>query len=344
MTLSIINTELDDILNSIKILSSTDFTYHDKLYRNIGKDRQNIDLIETDDNKQYIELSLEDLLYRAHHCRNISSVERKGSHRSEKNDIKDFTGELSKANTGTGTWEGGWEINRIEKDGQLAVKKNGLILWVNPKHFILTADTFTEVQVGSRGKIRMSREFRRLLPGFYMANSNAPFDHEKKDITVRIYWNIKKENAALLMETLTFELNNKQIPFRFKILSNPKHYPRADSGVLYIHKQYFNMSKTDIFNIYFRVKDFLNPLTPLFAKKLANGLSLAEDPNNGESFGQHRSRILAQAIKMIYKEKLSLSQQLVGEVANYFKKNGIDLTRPYLNTNSIDDYETLFPI
>src|SRR5262249_30387509 len=147
-----------------------------------------------------------------------------------------------------------------------------------------------------------------------------------------------------LMKYLTNELNTAKIPFRFKILNNPRSYPRADAGVLYVNKQYFQMSKRVLLRIYEKVRTYLEPSTPLFSKTLYPGLALAEDPNNNESFGQHRCRIFAEAIFTAHnKIGLDSVDEKIGEVYAYFEKLGLDLDRPYLNRRRLeDDYDLSF--
>ena len=67
-----------------------------------------------------------------------------------------------------------------------------------------------------------------------------------------------------------------------------------------LEKSIYALSK-----IYNNIKSFLKADTPLFAKRLSSGISLAEDPQNGESFGQNRSKILSEAIYEIYKKNIS---------------------------------------
>lgn len=345
--------ELQDIIKHIKIKSSADFYFKDRFYTNDlfdwqqqQKDEQKDDQKQSNENIVPDQLRLEDLLYRVYHCRNASSVQANTtiSFTSLYNEIRDFIGELSKANTGTGTWENGWEICRIEKDGQIAVRKNGLMLWVTTKQFMPNRHNRSLAKVGTIGQIVMTREYQRLLPGFYMANSNAPVNTEYQTITVRIYFNIHKEGASLLMRLITAELNGKTIPFHFKILNDPSLYPRADAAVLYIHKTYFNIIKNKTLpEIYPKVKDFINPSTPLFAKRLAPGLSLAEDPDNGESFGYHRSRLLAEAIREYNNDRQDLAKSdSIEYISSYFETKGLDLNYSYLRNNkSVDDYEIL---
>ena len=88
---------------------------------------------------------------------------------------------------------------------------------------------------------------------------------------------------AYLVRIISLELNKKKVPFRFKILSNPQMYPRADAPVLYLNKLQRHRSVGPILDMYRKVKPYLNSPTPLFAKRIAPGISLAEDPCNGES-------------------------------------------------------------
>ena len=131
------------------------------------------------------------------------------------------------------------------------------------------------------------------------------------------------------METLTSELNNINLPFQFKILNNSNYFTRSDAAVLYIDKLNIkDMSLIFIKNTS-RNQTLSKSATPLFAKKLVPGLSLAEDPNNGESFGQNRSRILAEALYEIYDNNmLSITDQLL-QISKHFDKNDIDVEKPY---------------
>ena len=63
---------------------------------------------------------------------------------------------------------------------------------------------------------------------------------------------------------------------------------------MYIDRRYYPIAALLVESIYGGVRPWLNASTPLFAKPLARGLALAEDP--GDSFGKHRCTILAGAM------------------------------------------------
>ena len=331
MISKIIYPELVDLISSLKIISASNYKLGDKLYTS----QYSHSSIDEDDNTYAAHFELKDLLYRIYHCRKAISNDISVSHNSEYNDIQDFTGELSENNTGNGTWEPGWKIEKIEKDGQLVVQKNNLKLWVHQKQFKSSDNSY---QIGGKGFIRMVKEYRRLLPGFYMAIGNAPNYDDTESIVVRFYWNITKENSFLLMKILTSSMNERSIPFKFKALNNPYHYPRADAAVLYLDKRYYEKTTEVIEKIYSEVKSHLNSETPLFAKRLGDGLSLAEDPNCNESYGQHRSRLLSEALYSANSKKMDSVDDIILEIEHYFSKQNIDLTMPYINPGNEDNY------
>lgn len=332
-------TELESIIKSIEITSPTTYIFQESLYsidpeHTIGPS-DSLTVV-----KNYFIPHLLQTLYQSIHCRQ-SAFDRYAMESFDYDVVGNFTEELSQANTSYGMWQYGWLVQEIQGQ-ELAIHKDGLTLWATFKQFS-TKDG--KAEVGKKGYAWMVKEWRELLPGYYMAFGNAPLDYENNATTItRFYFNIRAPGAAELIRTLTTELNSTGVSFSFKTLNNPNYYNRADAAVLYIDKQSIVKSIDAISRIYQNVKVFLNEPTPLFAKRLAPGFSLAEDPGNGESFGQHRCRTLAESIYNAYtKSPISLSiEERIAEVASYFQSLGLDLEKPYLNAGSFDDYELLF--
>jgi hypothetical protein len=334
--------ELEDLTKSVKILSPTEYDFREQVYSIFGSSESNVQEPQT--LAKYFTASLGGLFYRVYHCRQTASLAGNwgGIYQGPFFDAKSFMEYLSGANTGTGTLESGWEVRRIEKDGMLAVLKDALTLWVPPHLFFHEQGKRKTVQIGTKGMVQIAKESRALLPGFYLAYGNAPLEDGAIKTTVRLYWNVGAESAVALLMHVTSELNKDNIPFRFKTLSSPNAYVRADSAVLYISKQHLARSKNALSRIYEQARKIaLKPPTPLFAKRLAPGVALAEDPNNGESFGQHRSRILAESIYLAYEKGLSSTEERISEIEAYFKSLGLNIDRAYLNSGSTDDYGTM---
>jgi hypothetical protein len=69
--------------------------------------------------------------------------------------------------------------------------------------------------------------------------------------------------------------------------------------------------------------------TPLFALRLAPGVSLAEDPGNGESFGMHRCRLAAQGVWAAWRDGMRGADARLSAVETAFAQAGVDPARPW---------------
>jgi hypothetical protein len=250
---------------------------------------------------------------------------------------RDFISELSKANNGIGTWESGWKVLSIEDSGRIKVTKDNVFFWVD-KTGIRTNKK--DIQPNTYCRIRIVKEMRQLVSGFYMAIGNGDNNNQNDTMRnlVRLYWNLTPEIAPTYMKLVTERLNSSRIPFRTKVLSNPNSYTRADSGVLYIEKIYFSRIKDAVNDIYHQIKNFMKPDVPLFTKYLHDGLGLAEDPGNGMSFGMSRCKILANSLCLSFSNNYNDHESKISALEESFKKEGLNPEYPYLERNSKDVY------
>ncbi len=253
-----------------------------------------------------------------------------------------FVKDLSFSNLGTGHFEAGWDVLSTE-GSNIIVRRDGLHLVVKRGEYFDSTMHDHGIRIGSRVSIRYPKEMLGISPGFYMALGNKPLNNSKDKI-VRIYWNIVSEGAIPLMRNITSLLNQFQVPFNFKVLNNPDAYStRCDTAVLYIRKIDYDLISGILIEIYSEVGSFLKKRTPAFTKRLAGGLSLAEDPANKESFGQDRCRLLADGMIRAYEEQRKTVKEKLQTVVDRFTEEGINVEKPYLNYNSIDSYEFDLP-
>ncbi len=210
---------------------------------------------------------------------------------------RDLVAALSAANTGRGTWERGWMVRKIEDDGQVVVAKDGVNFWTQATGLRASSDS---VQPGETCRIWVAKELRELVPGFYMALGDGEGDaHDRVDgdePLVRYYWHLMPDASVPFMATATSLLNASQIPFRLKLLGDPRGYRRADAGVLYLRQRSHSRIGAIIARIHAEVASGLRREVPLFTKRLADGLGVAEGPSGPLSFGQHRCQLAAAAL------------------------------------------------
>ncbi|MBP0019770.1 MAG: hypothetical protein J7647_19730 [Cyanobacteria bacterium SBLK] len=251
-----------------------------------------------------------------------------------------FLQNLSQSNTGRERWESGWQIYKIEASGQILAQKSGIVSMFWPGQFIYQEGAGMPPRVGANISVFLPKESFTMQPGFYFVFSETQNGYEDDYSQVRFYWHIQEQGAGTLIRCLTQKFNQFQVPFRFKCLTYwNSSFPRSDSAVLFVSKRFTQISARLLSEVYPKVKKYLQPRTPLFSKKLALGLGLAEDPGNGDSFGTNRCRILAEGLWNAYSKGLQTERDKLGEVIQQFNQYGISLERPYLSPGSIDRYQ-----
>ncbi|WP_013321440.1 T3SS effector HopA1 family protein [Gloeothece verrucosa] len=253
-----------------------------------------------------------------------------------------FYEQLDQSNKGSGYFDAGWQVLREETDGSLAVTKGGLRLHIQRDKHLQPEQKMAVV--GDRVKIKLPKN--RVQSGFYMAVGNEGFSRAEEtqlpDATVRVYFNFSPDGAAAVMACVTEQLNERKIPFSFKVLYNPKDYQRHDSGVLYFDKQDYQTVREILAAIYQETQTYFKPEIPLFTLELAKGLGLAEEPahrfSEQESFGTHRCQIIANGLLAAWYQSDNSPEGRMKAILEQFAGLGIDLERPYLNGGSEDVY------
>jgi hypothetical protein len=163
-------------------------------------------------------------------------------------------------------------------------------------------------------------------------------DHRDQMDCVGFYWSIDPAGAADLLKALTERLNRFRVPFHCKCQRSLAQYERLDPIVLYLDKRFYQAGVHLIGEAYTRVRDHMKPASPILTKVLAPGLALAEDPPDGESFGMHRCRIVAEGLCDAYDRGIADTGTRLDLIEAGFARRGLSLQQPYLNPGSIDRY------
>jgi hypothetical protein len=247
-----------------------------------------------------------------------------------------FVESLSRANCGTGTWDPGWTVIAVEDDGTLLVHKQpyDVTLWASPRQFRPANGT---ANAGDFGRVPLGKELREMLPGFYTILGDADQPDGCGEVPVRVirfYWHLTSSAAPLWIRELTQRFNAAGVAFRAKVHSRPTAYFRADAGVLYITLRDLSSAMTLLDGLYEAVATHLRPATPMFTKRLAPGLAVAEDPGGGKSFGQHRCELVAEGLVRASQGNKSSLDDAVDAIASRFAEDGLILTRPWASAGS----------
>jgi HopA1 effector protein family len=252
---------------------------------------------------------------------------------------REFVGRLSAANVGRGTFEPGWTVKGREPDGSIAVEKDGLTVWALPTEFQAVDHS---IEPGTTGMVRIGKEQRQLNPGLYFAFGDTLFGFEASAPLVRVYWHVSAAGAPPLVRAITLELNGLGVPFRFKTLSEPRLYSRADAAVVYMLKKDYARARPGLARAYHLVAPWLRSEVPLMTKAIGAGVGLAEDPGGAMvSFGQHRCAIVAESLWRSFEAGRTTPAGRVADMAQLFAEKGFDVERLYLQPDSADEYRSL---
>lgn len=139
-----------------------------------------------------------------------------------------------------------------------------------------------------------------LTPGFFLVRS-SPWNDAFARPVLRLYARIASAERALLAWDLAVtRLRELRTPWQAKILSHPASYPRADALVVYLPRSSW-AAAVNVAETIGSAVDVEGPVSR-YAQALAPGVTLAFEPDDprtgyeGLSFGQHRSRAVAEAL------------------------------------------------
>jgi class II lanthipeptide synthase len=244
---------------------------------------------------------------------------------------------LSQANNGSGGWQPGCTVQRLEADGTVVVTVFGIACWAPPASVRCAG----EIVPGARCRVLLPKELCEHLPGFYLALGNADRGDGETAFRLRLYWHLRSAAAEPWVRTATTLLNDAGIPFLLKTLIEPRFFRRADAGVLYLDPGAYLAAGQEIRQIYRRLGDGLRPEVPMFTVRLAPGLGIAEGPADGSSFGENRCGLIARALVEGHAAGRHRRDQRVQAVAAAFRDAGLDPLRPHLAPGSRESYRPL---
>lgn len=239
--------------------------------------------------------------------------------------------ELRAANATRERWDSGWQIVQMAPNGQIAARKGTMGQMFAPGRY--------SIQQGGAVNVFLAKESFDIQPGFYHVFSEVPLDDSNAGRLTRLYFNIDETGAAKLVNAISASLNRFLVPFRMKTLTHRGLYTRSDAAVLFFPKRHFGIVSRLLGRIRGAVRDHLRPRTPLMTKHLHDGVGLAEDPANGDSFGTSRCRLIAQAVWDAYSRGVQSEDARMEELGLQFTRSGLALATPYLRANSADIYD-----
>jgi hypothetical protein len=254
----------------------------------------------------------------------------------ETNGETSLMAELRAANAARPRWQTGWRIDSVQDGGWISAQRDGLNRTFAPGEFATKEGPGMSLRVGALVDVYFAVESLQMQPGFYFAFSETIADEADNQSLLRFYWHLEPSGSALLINVISNQFTRFQVPYRFKCLTHPGAYIRTDSAVLFVPRRWYQIAARLLREARHALAAHLRPDSPLFTKRLADGLAFAEDPGNGQSFGMYRCTALACAIREVAPAQ---GHSNAANVEEALSRQGVSLRFPYLNPGSVDIYD-----
>jgi hypothetical protein len=290
--------------------------------------------------KRQLQTYLYDLYFTGEQVSTAAKALKQSSENLQNNTVRGvdavFFQQLQQNNRGKGYFDPGWLVLYQDAE-ELAVEKEGLTLYIDPN---------IHLQVGQRSpqpgdEVALRLPHNQIESRFYAAIGDAGAVPDEVP-ALAIYFNVNAEGVIALMQHFTQHLNALALPFSFKVLFDPDECDRRDTGILQIARSAYETIYPILQQVYTAEQMHFREAVPLFTKRLAPGIGLAEEPDlEPDDFGWHRCQLLSEAMIAVCHPKEDNSELRLHQIQQAFVQHGLDLKQPYLNPGSKDCYSSL---
>jgi hypothetical protein len=148
-------------------------------------------------------------------------------------------------------------------------------------------------------------------------DSWAPIDSRRH--CVRVLLSPRPNALAGFVGTVTAAMLDSSEPWLLACTTDLRRLSRSGSAVLYVPNA--DVLPTTLLDL---LAPMLTPVTPPLCLPLASGVALAEYPDNGMSFGEHRCHLVSLGLQLP-----AARHQPLQAVAEVFATHGIDPAAPH---------------
>jgi hypothetical protein len=224
----------------------------------------------------------------------------------------DLRAALDAANAGRGCREPGWRVLSRGADA-VTIARDGITIRVPPQR--LDGDCLV-----------LPKGLPWRSPGHYLALGDRGVGPDEP--LRRLYWNLTPAGAAPAMAALTSRLNAEGVPFSLKMLDDSSAFTRCDAGVLYVCAADGGRVRGLALEAARALAGDRKDAVPALTRRLAPGLSEADDPGD-ESFGVDRCRLIAEGAADAWVDGVTDAGGRLARVEARFAARGLSLDAPY---------------
>lgn len=237
----------------------------------------------------------------------------------------DLVAVLRAAHGASQRWEEGWIVQRVGPAAMVAVARAGEHRLLYRSDYVAAARPGLQARIGDQVLATSRRDEVDPDGSWWRTRGRSWSDATPPLDLIRLYWSVQLAQLPRLVGLLTELLDQVEDPWMLKCAVDPAVHARADSVVLYLSREQVESLTDEIDAIRSGIQSNARATRPPFALAVGPGLAVAEDPGTGESFGQHRCRLVAEAVI----EGGGDLARVTAAVVARFSADGIDPDRPH---------------
>jgi len=242
---------------------------------------------------------------------------------------------LRAAHAATARFEEGWSARAVGRAGAVLAERAGERRSLAPPDYVNLTRPAAPVRAGDRIAVTARRDRADPRDGWWMTRGAA--GPAPDDGVVRVYWNCPVEAVASLVACATEALEGRGARYGLKCPLSRELFGRVDCVVLYLGVVEWRAARGDLREVHAALGARLREPVPPLTLRLGRGAAAAEDPGDGESFGQSRVRAVADGLTAAATRGLADDLEVLGVVLDRLRAHGISPERPHLRAGSPPD-------
>ena len=144
---------------------------------------------------------------------------------------------------------------------------------------------------------------------------------------VRLYLSCAPHTSLHAIGLVNDRAKQWDVPWRLTSTAMNTPVPAADATVLYLPVDSLGTLRAELEQLVVDLQPFLAGVVPALTLKIGRGASLAQNPADGRSFGEHRCSLVANSV---LGSQACHHREQVARAMRTFADAGIDPERPYL--------------
>jgi hypothetical protein len=233
---------------------------------------------------------------------------------------------LRAAHAGSRRWEPGWVAERVGAAGRVVARRGTEVRLLDRPDYVGIDRLGLLPRPGDALVVSGRHDIVDIGGGWWRTAAAGWRWHTPPPGLVRLYWHAGVEGLPALVGGLTAELADEGDPWLLKCALAPAVHARADATVAYLTLDTVRRRANALVGLAPRALRAGGDRRPPLTLMVAPGLAAAFDPGGGESFGEHRCRLVAETVIAGHARG---EPPTVEDVVRRFAMDGVEGGRPW---------------